>query len=59
MPYDINHPIGNIYASAYLLRMHLDEYQGNYLNALTRYKGWCAEGRRRALKVKEIYGRAP
>lgn len=54
VPYDVNHHIGNLYAGAWLLRMYLDKYEGNYENALTAYKGWCAEGRHRACKVLTI-----
>lgn len=53
-PYNVHHPIGNLYAGAWLLRMYLDEHSDNYEDALTAYKGWCPEGRRRACRVLEV-----
>jgi hypothetical protein len=36
--------------------MYLNNSAGNYLEALTKYKGYCSEGKRRAIKVLKIRG---
>lgn len=44
-----------IYASALVLRILLDKYEGDILKALKAYKGWSDLGERRAKKVIADY----
>jgi hypothetical protein len=42
---------GNAECSAVRLRRNLDKYHGNYMKALTAYKGICKLGREQARDV--------
>ncbi len=42
---------GNAECSAVRLRRNLNKYQGNYMKALTAYKGICKLGREQARDV--------
>lgn len=53
--YPLNTSKEQIYASAIIFKTYLDKYQGNYLAALTAYKGISKEGRARAKEVYELY----
>lgn len=51
LPHNPNNDRGNILCSGYILRVYLDECNGNYLKALTSYKGKCKLGKRQAKLV--------
>lgn len=53
-PYNPRNEEGSIYAAAWILAHHLEDSKGNYLKALTAYKGKSKEGKRRAQQVLDI-----
>jgi hypothetical protein len=53
-PYDPYTERGNIYAAAWILSYYLKESKGNYLEALTHYKGYSPMGRTYAQRVLAI-----
>ena len=51
LPFNLYIVRGNIWSAAYILKHYLDLSDGNYEEALTRYKGYSPYGRKLARHV--------